>query len=268
MLVALCSDKGSPGTTTSALALASAWHVPAIVVEADAAGGDLGIRINPNGNALPEAPTILSLATAARVDREPDLIARHAQLLTPQVSVVVGALRREQMAKVGDWAPVADSMRRSSVPVFADLGQFHSSSPNLPVAAAADLVVVVGRPDITSVVRMRDRLAHLGSDLGAIRGAPPRLYAALVTTTRHGQAHANDVAALLAETNAKPFLTGVGYLAVDHRAVRQVESGDDPRRRLARTNLMRSARNLVAELRVAADVPHGVAGALTRDGAR
>ena len=68
MFVALCGDKGSPGVTTTALALASAWAGHAVVVEADPAGGDLAIRLHPEGSALPETPTVLSVATAARGD--------------------------------------------------------------------------------------------------------------------------------------------------------------------------------------------------------
>jgi hypothetical protein len=248
MVIAFCSDKGSPGATTSALALAAAWPDPPIVVEADPAGGDLGIRLRPGGSALPEAPTILSLAAASRTDKEPTVVQRHAQRLNPHVSVVPGALRREQMAKVGDWSLVADALRRTQVPVLADLGQLHRASPVLPIAAGAALVVVVGRPDLNSVVRLRDRLAHLGSDLGTVRGTPPKLYALLVSTVRHGAAHAGDLAALLADTAAKPFLVGVGHLAMDGAAVRRLEGGDDPSHRLARTSLMRSARTVVGEL--------------------
>jgi len=37
-VVAFASAKGAPGVTTSVLALAFAWHRPALVVEADMAG--------------------------------------------------------------------------------------------------------------------------------------------------------------------------------------------------------------------------------------
>ena len=66
MFIALCGDKGSPGVTTTALVLASAWAGQAIAVEADPAGGDLAIRLHPGGSTLPETPTVLSVATAAR----------------------------------------------------------------------------------------------------------------------------------------------------------------------------------------------------------
>ena len=263
MLIALCSEKGSPGTTTSALALASAWGAPAVVVEVDPAGGDFGIRLRPGGNTLPGAPTILSLAAASRNGTDPDLVWLHAQRLNSHVSVVPGALRREQMARVADWSSVADTLRRPQIQVMADLGQLHSGSSVLPIAARAELVVIVGRPDMTSVVRLRDRIARLGADLGTVRGSPPKLYALLLTSARHGEAHARDLSVLLEDTAAKPFMVGVGYLVMDPAAVRRLEAGDDPAGRLARTSLLRSARTVAEDLRRASQgldaVGHGTA---------
>src|SRR5580765_2238408 len=116
MLIAFCSDKGSPGVTTTALAVAAASPQPCIVVEADLAGGDLGIRIRTDAGTLPEAPTVLSLAAAARTDRAADLAARHAQRLNQRISVIPAALRAEQMAKVADWTPAAEALARSEPP--------------------------------------------------------------------------------------------------------------------------------------------------------
>lgn len=268
MLIALCSDKGSPGTTSSALALAAAWQDPAVVVEADLAGGDLGIRLRPKGSALPEAPTILSLAAASRSDSDPDLVGLHAQRLNSNVSVVPAALRREQMAKVGDWNFVAEALQRARTQVFVDLGQLHAGSPVLPIAARADLVVIVGRPDLTSVVRLRDRIARLGADLGTVRGRPSKLYALLVSSGRHGAAHVMDLAALLDDTAAKPFMAGGGHLVMDTAAIQRLEAGDDPAGRLARTALMRSARVVADDLRGAVVLADAVAPRPAVGGAR
>ena len=51
-LIALASVKGSPGVTTTCLALAAAWPARRrLVIEADPAGGDLGPWLG-----LPRAP--------------------------------------------------------------------------------------------------------------------------------------------------------------------------------------------------------------------
>lgn len=255
MLIAICSDKGSPGVTTTALVLASSWPSPAVVLEADPAGGDLAIRLRHAGSALPEVPTVLSVATAARSRGAEDLLGRHAHPLSPGVSVIPGAILREQMAGVGDWEPLAEVCARSEVPILADLGHLHTGSKVLTFAARADIVVVVGRPDATSVIRMRERLARLAPELGALRGGPPRLFPLLVTASRHGAGHLADLRSILGETPARPFLVGSGYLALDPSAVRRVEVGEDPKGRLARTNLMRSARVAAASIVGSVGVP-------------
>jgi hypothetical protein len=248
MLVALCGEKGSPGVTTSALALASVWPAPAVLVEADLGGGDLAIRLRSGGSALPESPTVLSVATAARSNLDPDVLGRYAHHLTNNVSAVPGAIMREQMAAVRDWSPLALALARSESAVFVDLGHLHSASKVLEVAAYADLVVTVARPDATSVIRLRERLPRLATDLGALRGVPPRFFPLLVTESRHGDGDVSDLRSLLAETAAKPFIVGASYLAHDPAAVRRLETGDDPGGRLARTELLRTARSTVARL--------------------
>jgi hypothetical protein len=248
MLVALCGDKGSPGVTTTALALASAWDGHAIAVEANPAGGDLSIRLHPRGAALPETPTVLSVATAARAEREQDPVGTHAHPLNATTAVVPGAVRAEQMANIGDWSPLADAFVRCSSPVFVDVGQLHSSSPMLGVAARADLVVAVARPDAASVIRLRERLIRLTPDLAHLRGAAPRLLPLLVTTRRHGAADVADLRGILAQTPVKPFVVDCGFLAHDPRAVMRLEAGDEPTGRLSRTDLLRTARALTSHL--------------------
>ena len=43
MIVSICADKGSPGVTTAATALAMAWSGELVVLEADTSGGDLAL---------------------------------------------------------------------------------------------------------------------------------------------------------------------------------------------------------------------------------
>ena len=70
MLFAICADRGAPGSTTTALALAAARGLPAVVVEADPYGGDLALRVRRDGKRpLPTTPTVLSVAPAGRPSR-------------------------------------------------------------------------------------------------------------------------------------------------------------------------------------------------------
>jgi MinD-like ATPase involved in chromosome partitioning or flagellar assembly len=255
MLIGLCGDKGAPGVTASALAIASAWPGPAIVVEASPAGGDLAIRLRPKGSVLPETPTVLSVVTAARGTDWTDAVANHSHGLNSTTTVVPGPALAEQFTNIGDWAPLADALSRSSVPVFADLGHLHGASATIAVAARADLVVVVSRPDIASVVRVRERLIRAATDLARMRGTAPRLFPLLVSTSRHGQADVADLSAVLAETPARPFLVDAGFLAHDPAAVRRIEAGEEPTGRLARTALMRTARVVASQIERIATAP-------------
>jgi len=248
MLVAVCGDKGAPGVTTAAITLASAWPALAAVVEASPSGGDLALRLRPKASVLPDAPTVLSLVTAARGGRDQDVVGGHAHRLNSTTAVVPGAAFADQFANIGDWTPLADALGKTDAPVFADLGHLHAASPVLAVAARADLVVVVSRPDVPSIVRLRERLTRVATDLAHLRGAAPRLFPLLVSTGRHGQADVADLAELLAETPARPFLVDAGFLAHDPAAVRRLEAGEAPDGRLSRTALLRTARTVVSQI--------------------
>lgn len=267
MLIALCGDKGAPGVTTSALAIGSAWPGPAVVVEASPAGGDLAIRLRPKGSVLPETPTVLSVVTASRGADGMDAVVNHSHLLNATTTVVPGPALVEQFTNIGDWSPLAHALCSSSVPVFADLGHLHAASTTIAVAARADLVLIVSRPDMASVVRMRERLIRAASDLARMQGTAPRLFPLLISTSRHGQADVADVLAVLAETPARPFLVDAGFLALDPAAVRRLEAGEEPSGRLARTALMRTARLVVGQIEHLAKAPaHATAGSASGAG--
>lgn len=262
MLIALCSDKGSPGTTTTALALASCWPSPAALVEADPYGGDLAIRMRTEaGNVLPETPTVLTLATAARTSQGYQAVSRYGQRINDQLVVVPGYLVAEQGMGVTDWQPLASHLRTAELPVFADVGRLHAGSPVLPVAAAADVVVVVGRADTASMIRLRERMSRLVAALAAHRDAPPRLFPILVGLDRHGSRNLADLRLLLDDTPAGPLVVGAAHIAFDLGAVQRLLAGQHPAGLLARTTLIRSARRTASELSALVDTrtPEAVA---------
>lgn len=246
MLIALCSDKGSPGTTTSAFALASVWSGSTLVVETDLFGGDLAVRLRTRrGDALPEAPTVLTVAAAARTSSDPDLVSRYAHPFTEAVAVVPGHLCAEQAGRGVDWESLGSALAASEVPVFVDLGRLQAASPLVGLAARADLVVVVGRPVPGSVIRLRERLARLvpamAAHPAAQRGRSPRVYPLLVSAGRHGPANVADLRRVLRDSPANPFVAGAGFVSLDPGAVCRLERGEEPMKRLSRTALLRSA---------------------------
>ena len=260
-MIAVVADKGSPGATVTALALASAWPQPATVVEADPWGADLPLRVRHRGEVLADRETVLSLATAAtardsegRLPQGQDLVDRYAQDLSHQVRVVPGPVPAERAVAVPNWKALATVLAGSLRPVIVDLGRLHVTSPSMPIAAAADVVVAVCRGEVDSVLRLRERLIALTPALAELRGSAPRVIPVVVSSKRHGPGDASDVQAALAETAVGPFVAAVGWLAWDPSAVEALYRGEDPSSRsLSRTALLRSAAELTSLVVEAAD---------------
>lgn len=289
MLFAVCCDRGSPGSTTAALALAAARGLPAVVVEADPFGGDLALRLRPGGHELPATPTVLGMSAgrsnieptpAPRIARSSDagrpmaptaeggpgsvgVSPRHLDLwrmgshqLSEHVRVVPGFLSAEQGSTLA-WRAVAATARAQTVPVFADLGRIHTGSPSMPIAEAADALIVVCRGDRSSVEHLIRRLEHLVPAIAEKLGRPPLAVPVVITKHRHGSRHAAQVAELLAETSVGPTMRGAGWLAWDPDSVTALEGGGDPwASPLQRSPLMQSARKVMWLLGLATGLDH------------
>lgn len=272
MLFAVCSDRGAPGSTTTALALAAARGLPAVVVEADPYGGDLALRCRIEGHPMPPTPTVLGLG-AGRADRPPaqgqssvaasqgryrlDLWHDGSHLLNSLVRVVPGFLTAEQGASVA-WPVVTTTLEAQLTPVFADLGRIHSGSPSLPLACAADALIVVCRGDMASVQHMMWRLDHLVPAIAERNGHPPAVIPVVVASQRNGARAAKQVSELLADSPVAPALHGVGWLAWDPAGAHALAEGADPwARPLRKSVLMKSARAVMSLLGSATGLDHG-----------
>ena len=230
MLFAICADRGAPGSTTTALALAAARGLPAVVVEADPYGGDLALRIRHDGNPLPTTPTVLSVSAGRSVQgstsgprtspggpserRHRDLWRDGSHALSEHVRVVPGFMAAEQGTSLA-WPVLASALEAQSVPVFADLGRIHTGSPSLAVAAAADALIPVCRGDMASVQHIVDRLELLVPAIADRNGRPPVVLPVVIAPRQHGSTVANSVAEILGETAVGPTLRGVSWLAWD-----------------------------------------------------
>lgn len=249
MLIAVGGEKGSPGATTTAVALAAGWPVPAVVVEADPGGGDLALRLRlPSGEALPPTPTVLTLAAAARAhlgDRQ--LVVRHASGMSDRMGVIPGPLLAEQSSGIaGSWEALAGALTSSDLDVIADVGRLDGGSAAMPLAAAAEAVLVVGRPTAAGGLRLRERVKALGPALAARRGNPARIWPVLVAPGRHAAAYAEDLTLLLADAGI--HVDGVGHVVLDSAGAARIDGGENPTGRLSRTPLLRSAKELAGRL--------------------
>jgi MinD-like ATPase involved in chromosome partitioning or flagellar assembly len=157
MLWALTSAKGSPGVTTSALALAAAasaaWH-DALLVEMDPAGGDLECWCGPHGEAgLLTAVTDMRGATA-------DRLLRHAVDVVPGVRAVLAPTTAQSVTaalKTASGAFVEAVGQLDEEVVIVDLGRW--TAGGAPHATAllslASVVLVVCRSGLASVEHAR-----------------------------------------------------------------------------------------------------------------
>lgn len=163
MLVGLCSVKGSPGVTTTALALAARWPgAEPVLLEADPAGGDLGVRFG-----LPSAPGLVSLAAASRRTRDPALFAEHCQVLPGGLAVVVGPLGAAQARAALEILGTRGLGLLRTVAadptslVLVDAGRVDLASPAVALLRGATAVLVLARP------RAED-LSHAATLLAAV----------------------------------------------------------------------------------------------------
>lgn len=156
-LFALVSAKHSPGTTTSALALAVAWSLeePALVAELDPAGGDLAARLD-----LTTEPGLTSLAGAARRSDQPVELGEHCQSLGTALTALVGPTSPAQASASLRWLEdrLAPGLSAFEGAVFADCGRWDLASPANGLLNVADLVLFVMRPTLEGAEHVRSRL--------------------------------------------------------------------------------------------------------------
>lgn len=250
MLVAVGSFKGSPGATSTTLALAAGWPMPAAGVEADAAGGDLAVRLRTrDGDALPERPSVLSLAAEARSSNDvPELVARFAIETAPDVRIVQGFTDPSRaQGLVGLWPDLARALSQASVDVIVDVGRLTANTAAAPILQAADAIVVTCRAELGSIVHLRERIGPMAG-LGRRRQG---IYPLLVTPQRQADSDVGEVTEVLRSTIG--VVPGVTYrrvlsLAYDPVGMRRLYAGDDPRGKLGRSPLIRSARKLASTI--------------------
>jgi hypothetical protein len=267
MLLAICADRGAPGSTTVALALASARGLPTIVVEADPYGGDLALRLRPNGkHPLATTPTVLSVAAGRSTERRHvppstpmrplDLWGSGSHELSERVRVVPGFISAEQGASVS-WAALASVLGSQTVPVFADVGRIHTGSPSMPILIAADAVIAVCRGDMGSVHHMIERLEALAPAVAEKTGRTPLFLPMVVAPRQHGSQLAQSVSQLLGASAVGPAVRYVGWLPWDPSACALLEGGVDPwQKPLRKSSLMTSARAALHQVGMATGLEH------------
>lgn len=240
MIVAVCSDKGSPGGTTTAVALGMVWPGERVVVEADAAGGDLALRMRSGaGEFLTSTPALTTLAAAARMSTTDPMT--HSQMTSLQVPVIAGSPSARRIRAVASaWPAVASNLAGWSGTAIADLGRSDVGSASGAVVQAAEVALLVTRYDVEGLARLRDRVDD------AVLPAPlddgqPRVGVVVIASSRQsGEAIAETSRVLESVGSPVPV---VGAVTWDSRSAQALWAGTVTRR-LAGGELIRSTRTL------------------------
>lgn len=240
-LISLVSLKGSPGVTTTALALAAAWPAPRrLLAEFDPAGGDLEIRLG-----LPtEGGGLAGLAAAARHPQS-----RHSPwafacelaggvhvLPAPPGADQAGACLRTLTA-AGVLPRLAAEATAGGSVVIADCGRLDPGAVTTQAGVLAGVVLVVARPHLSD-------LAHLAGRLEAISQHATATGLVLVTGAGLPRGDPPYPAAEISQALDAPVL---GSLPADPRGVAALAAGrGQPARERRRLPLARAARDLAA----------------------
>ncbi len=237
-LYAMVSAGGSPGVTTSALALALTWPGLVIVAECDPSGGDVlaGLfagHLAATSGLLPLAmeaggsPESMATALWQQVI---DLDGERSRLLLPGLTDP-----RQATGLTPSWPALAGALAALPADVIADCGRLDPYPPSAPMLAAARVAVLVLRPSLRQVSKARQRIEMLAE----IRGGKQQLVLLLVGRDGHS---GRDVADALGVPVA-------GSLTEDHRTASVLSDGAGSRRGLAARPLLRSARPIGRILR-------------------
>ncbi|MET7282787.1 hypothetical protein ABZS29_31450 [Kribbella sp. NPDC005582] len=247
-LVALASAKGSPGVTTAGLVLGALWPRQVLMAECDPSGSDVAIRMTaPGGTPLNSDRGLVSLAAASRKGLGDEVILAHSQQLDGGLDVLLGVRAPEQVGGMGGlWHPLGITFNQMQHgDVLADCGRIGATSPQLPIIQSARLIVMVCSATGSSVAHLRERLAalvhHVDAQLGVIVVADPKkrdavkqvwsVLDAMSVPVRHRWHLAYDPI-------GAAFFDGRGH------------------GRLEKTQLIRSATDITAELAALVAAPH------------
>jgi hypothetical protein len=260
-LIALAADKGAPGVTTAAVALAAVWPRSVLLAECDVAGSDLPYRLpGKGGHPLAQDRGVVSLASAVRGSVGPEVVWEHTQELAGGLPVLVGPAQPEQAAAMASaWTPISGMLAGlPGTDVIADCGRVLGESPVVPVLRRADLIVLIARDTVEGVAHLRHALLAVARAVNAQASSGSvlqRTVVLLVTDRRKGKEAAGQVRRVLAGAPGLGDVPVLGAIAYDPVAAAGL-SGQWGRK-LDKSALVASARTVArdAHARVHAEGP-------------
>jgi MinD-like ATPase involved in chromosome partitioning or flagellar assembly len=246
-LIAIASDKGAPGVTTSALALAAVWPRPVLLAECDPSGGDLAYRFpDASGGHLDPRRGLLSLAVTARRGMQPDQVWEHVQKLHGGLDVLAGVTNAEQGAGLNQlWGQIGKVL--ASLPqadIIADCGRLGPEGPIYDLLAEATTVVLVTRVGVGDVIRLRDRASTFAA---AAESRGRRGFGAAVLAVAEQRSFASalaEVQQVLRQGNVRA--TVIGGLPLDSKGAALLNGKMGGK--LGKTALIKTAQGVAQQL--------------------
>lgn len=230
-LICISSAHGSPGATTLALLAAGCWPRPAVVVEADPAGGVLAVRYG-----LSRTPGLADLAAAVDTHAPAPALWDAAQSLPGGLRVVVAPESGEVTVGILDdvAAPLARRCQRlEDVDMIVDCGRTLPGSPSVALMGSADAVLVVARSTADQLYPAAHRVHALAAETGS-----QHIGVVLVG----GRPHRPE------EVESQLRVRVLGVVDDDPRTARVFAAGGGAGRAVRRSPLVRSVQGLVDEL--------------------
>ncbi len=229
-LICFASQKGSPGTTLTALATAAAWKTDSdrrkLLVEADPSGGVLAVRYQ-----LGLEPGLVTLAAAVRAGLDRSALWNHVQELPGGLPLVVGPDAPDQAHSALDASGSALGKWLAELPdvdVIADIGRLGPDSPAVGFAAGANAVLMVARPVAEQLQPAARRMVAIASRVRSL-----------------GWVLIGDGPHSADEIEATYGFVVVGVMPDDKRGAAAIEVGGS-NKRIRHSPLARSASSLAA----------------------
>lgn len=152
MIITIGSIKNSPGATTLAVALAASapGDEPVLLVDADPAGGDIGIRFG-----IKSVPGIATLTAAIRRNNDPKTIWTHTQQISDSLYILPGLPGIEQATVIEEMLPtVLNAICCLQATVIVDAGRLLPSFANGALLNLSPLLIAC-RPVAEELIHLR-----------------------------------------------------------------------------------------------------------------
>jgi MinD-like ATPase involved in chromosome partitioning or flagellar assembly len=238
--ISLLSAKGSPGVTTTTVALTMAWSTVhpgrrAVAVDADPIGGDTAAGVLRG--AVPTSAGVLPLATARGIDPQ-DALDSACVLLRADGSarVLPGVPDEARSAALPlAWDVLADlraDMHHAGTDVLVDAGRVDRAALGAAWLADSDLTILLVRPSLAAVMA-----AHRFAADWPLAGVPLHLVV-VDAESPYGTAE-------VGEAVGAPLL---GVVAFDPVSARVHSEGANPVRGFERSEYARTVRRVASDV--------------------